>query len=524
MTTLSAKELREKKYFDAVAQKYDRTYGYNRPFTKYKIQKKTDEFINSIRPFLSQDTGLKILEIGCGTGEYTQTVASGLTQSDIVGLDISENVIKIAKRKCKKLKNVRFVVQSIYKTDFKANQFDIVYGFYSLHHMDVRKVFKEVYRILKPGGYVYFCEPNLLNPIVYAVKSSAYLKKIVGDSPEEWAINPLTVTKMATGFKVIKLSLSEYVLPVGFLNLENLKTLDKFLSILRFIPFFKYLGGSTQILMKKDGTLSLKEKYEIEKNFHDNWARKIRPEQVNSRGAFEAATAVENKFALAQMNGLRGGKILDLGCGMGDASLYFASRGAKVSSIDISPQMIGLVKKLAKEQGYLKNINAKVMVAENLEFPSSYFDYVFGNGILHHVERDAALKEVYRVLRPGGIATFIEPLAHNPIINIYRKVAEKVRTPTEEPIKYSQLDKLTQARFKKAFHKEFHLMTLLIFIWFFVVERVDPNKQRYWKKIIDDADQIKGTFLLLKRIDELILRSFPGMRKYCWNTVLVYKK
>ena len=269
---------------------------------------------------------------------------------------------------------------------------------------------------------------------------------------------------------------------------------------------------------------NLEKRYQIERNFHDAWAKNIKPSDVNYKGAFQAVTAVENKFALSQMGELRGKTILDLGCGMGDASMYFALRGAKVYAIDISPEMIKLVKRIARKLGYSRQITAKVMVAEKLEFSSSTFDYVFGNGILHHVVPDMALKEVYRVLKPGGVATFIEPLGYNPIINVYRRMARRVRTPFEVPLNYSQLNTLTQAKFRKMFHKEFHLTTLLIFLWFFVGEGVDPNEERYWKKIIDDADKVGSVFLFLRRIDEAIFKLAPAIKRYSWNTVLIYQK
>jgi len=269
---------------------------------------------------------------------------------------------------------------------------------------------------------------------------------------------------------------------------------------------------------------NLNKKYAIERTFHDEWAKSIKSKDINFRMAFKAETAIENRFALSQMPELKGKRILDLGCGMGDASLFFASQGARVCSIDISPGMISLVKKMSTKFQFGKNIDARVMVAEKLEFPNEHFDIVFGNGVLHHVIPSLALKEVYRVLKPGGVATFIEPLRHNPIINIYRKIADKVRTPTEKPLDYYSLTKLTKEKFRINFHEEFHLFTLLIFIKFLLIDGVNPNKERYWKKIIDDEKKIKREFHFLYNIDNFIFRWFKSVRKYAWNTVIVYIK
>src|SRR3972149_1515875 len=264
--------------------------------------------------------------------------------------------------------------------------------------------------------------------------------------------------------------------------------------------------------------------HEIEKKFHDEWAKTIKEEDVNYTKAFTAETASENRYALSNFGNLVQARILDLGCGMGDASLYFATKKARVHAVDISPEMIKLVRRLATKKGYAKKLKAEVMVAEQLKFPSRYFDYVFGNGILHHVQVDVALKEVCGVLKPNGIAVFIEPLGHNPVINIYRKIANKVRTVTETPLNYSQLDRLTTAKYKSHYHKEFHLFTLLIFLWFYFVESADPNKERYWKKIINDADRIKGPYRIFEVFDNFLFKAFPYLRKFSWNTVLVYKK
>lgn len=270
--------------------------------------------------------------------------------------------------------------------------------------------------------------------------------------------------------------------------------------------------------------MDLSKKYKIEREFHDNWAKSIVPEKVNYIQAFEAYTALENRFALKNLKPIKDKKILDIGCGMGDAAIYFGIKGARVEAVDISPGMIKVVKQLIKNKKLTGKVKAKVMVAEKLDYPSGYFDCVFGNGLLHHTAYDQTLKEVWRVLKPGGKAVFVEPLSHNPIINIYRKMAKEVRTPTEVPLNYLQLNKLSKANFKKTFHKEFHLFTLLTFVYFFVFEGSNPNKERYWKKIIDESKRIEWLFSKLYFLDRLFLTVFPFLRRYCWNTVLVFEK
>src|SRR3990172_12048660 len=210
---LSKFESSEKSHFDAIADRYDVNYGYGKPFTRYKIAKKALDFVRLIKPIFKTKY-LKMLEIGCGTGEYTGRVARLLPGSEIVGLDISDRIVKIAQSKCREFKNVSFVVRSAYNTDFKSDSLDVVYGFYVLHHLETKKIRKELLRILKPGGLAFFYEPNILNPIVFLIKSNKFLKKMVGDSPDEKAINPFALEKSFTGFRLVNLKFTEYIWPL----------------------------------------------------------------------------------------------------------------------------------------------------------------------------------------------------------------------------------------------------------------------------------------------------------------------
>jgi SAM-dependent methyltransferase len=74
------------------------------------------------------------------------------------------------------------------------------------------------------------------------------------------------------------------------------------------------------------------------------------------------------------------------------------------------------------------------MNAEELTFADDSFDFIFGTGILHHLDLNRAYQELSRVLRPNGVALFIEPLGHNPIINAYRNRTPDARTDDEHPL------------------------------------------------------------------------------------------
>ena len=262
---------------------------------------------------------------------------------------------------------------------------------------------------------------------------------------------------------------------------------------------------------------------DIEAAFHDEWADSMDVKNIPVIETFQGSTAFENRWILQQLSGkITGKKILDLGCGAGEASVYFALKGAEVTALDISTGMLEKVKELADLYG-VRNIKLACSCAEEMPFKSESFDIVYGNSVLHHAEIDTVLSEVSRILKPGGKAVFIEPLAHNPIINVYRKMASKHRTPDEKPLKYSDIS-IFNKYFATVFHKEFWFLSLGIFLWFYFIERVHPSTERYWKKIIKDEDRLSGVAKFLGRADEILLKALPILRPLCWNTTVLVTK
>lgn len=117
------------------------------------------------------------------------------------------------------------------------------------------------------------------------------------------------------------------------------------------------------------------------------------------------------QLAALLLGDLTGKEVLDYGCGMGEESIYLASLGARVTGIDISEVGVASLKKRAE---YHKlDIKAYEMRVDPTSFSDESFDCVHGLGILHHVGIEAGLAEVRRLLRPGGIAVFLEPMGNN---------------------------------------------------------------------------------------------------------------
>lgn len=259
---------------------------------------------------------------------------------------------------------------------------------------------------------------------------------------------------------------------------------------------------------------------QAEEVFHDQWAASEDVTNINVRHRNEACTAPEMRHIRRNLGDLRGKTLLDVGCGLGEASVYFALEGAIVTATDISPGMCEATQKLASANGV--TLETHVSAIEDLGLGSRSFDIIYTGNTLHHADLPVTLDNVLRHLKPDGMFASWDPVAYNPIINVYRAIATKVRTPDEHPLRLRDIREVT-SRFKNAEVSWFWFTSLLVFILMVIVQLRSPNKERFWKKVIDEADTWAWLYRPLAALDRGLLNLLPFLRPLCWNVVIVAK-
>jgi SAM-dependent methyltransferase len=258
-----------------------------------------------------------------------------------------------------------------------------------------------------------------------------------------------------------------------------------------------------------------------EEVFHDEWAASTDITKINVRKMNEACTAPEMRYIKNALGDLNGRTLLDVGCGLGEASVYFALLGANVTASDISPGMCDAARRLAEHNG--ATIKTHVSASEDLGFSAdTKFDIIYTGNTLHHVDINATMPLLLKHLEPNGTFVSWDPVAYNPAINYYRRHAMDVRTEDEHPLRLKDI-KSIRSNFVKSHVRWFWLSTLIIFIIMKFIQRRDPNKERYWKKIIEEAERWECIYYPLELLDKILL-ILPFFRPLCWNAVIVGRR
>ena len=131
----------------------------------------------------------------------------------------------------------------------------------------------------------------------------------------------------------------------------------------------------------------------------------------------------------ALVRGQAQARVLDLGCGAGHVSFHAAPHVREVVAYDLSLEMLDVVAHAAADKDLT---NIATQVAESMPFEDAGFDHVFSRYSAHHWhDLDAGLREVARVLKPGGCAVFVDSISPGlPLLDTYLQTVELLRDPS----------------------------------------------------------------------------------------------
>jgi len=240
-------------------------------------------------------------------------------------------------------------------------------------------------------------------------------------------------------------------------------------------------------------TAPVDERVERERRFHDD--RFADDPRTRIDRVYDVAARATAEYETEALSAGRAGAVLELGCGADTLAAALVAREADVTGIDISPVAVELAAARTPAARF------EVMNAEATTFADDQFDAVVGSGILHHLDLDAAAAELSRVLDPDGTAVFLEPLGHNPFVNLYRRLTPSLRTEDEHPLRVDDLRRL---------HRDFAEVDLTFHVLTALAAVPATRLGRTGRVVARGLD----------RLDQLLFRLLPPLRRYAWIVVI----
>lgn len=222
-------------------------------------------------------------------------------------------------------------------------------------------------------------------------------------------------------------------------------------------------------------------------------------------GAFHHDLTSHVRKTLDLLGAVSGKTVLDCGCGSGVTTVRLAQKDANVYSFDLSSELVELTRRRAEANGVEERIQLGQMQFEQMDYPDDFFDLAFGNMILHHVDCDAAGKELARVLKPGGRAVFAETSGRNKLLMFARRHLagkcgiDKYSTDGEKPLEKPELDALGR-----------HFTSMRIHYLEFLFFTTACSNVLKWR------DSTKWLQELLFNTDVFVYRRLPFLRKYSY--------
>ena len=191
--------------------------------------------------------------------------------------------------------------------------------------------------------------------------------------------------------------------------------------------------------------LSQRDQVEIERSAAEARKAVLAPVDVDRYLDPPADTAYGLEYAFHLLGDVHGKTVLDLGCGTGENLVPLVKRGAEVIGIDISPELVELARERLGSYGLTATLRDGSAYDTGLADES--VDVVFSMALLHHLDLPSARKEIYRILRPGGLFILREPVRFSSTLNVLRRLFPAPKADIsdfEHPMTRAEIATVTQ--------------------------------------------------------------------------------
>ncbi len=242
-------KLKQQEYFDRLAETTGEIWwGSSTPAGLRRLQRRAHLVIQKLSCFKDP----MVLEIGCGTGAFSKFILKELSSLHLTGCDISPKAIEIAANRYDSYKHVCFEVADATSMHYNTSIFDAVIGNSILHHiLPLEICLWECFRVLKPGGIIWFSEPNMLNPQIAIEKNVRFIGRLLQDTEDETAFFrwPLTKILRRIGFQDVSVQPFDFLHPIIPNSLIGI--FDSVGRLFEKTPFLREISGSLLIYARK---------------------------------------------------------------------------------------------------------------------------------------------------------------------------------------------------------------------------------------------------------------------------------
>ncbi len=198
--------------------------------------------------------------------------------------------------------------------------------------------------------------------------------------------------------------------------------------------------------------------------------------------------------------------VLEIGCGIGTDGFQFAKHGARYVGVDLTPMAIRII----QERFELFDLDGRFEVAnaeDQLPFSDNSFDHIYSCGVIHHSPNtEAIVREMYRVLRPGG--TFTVMVYNKTSINYYveimllRKIFRLMLYPSLMPLLIARLTGFEEWKLRK--HREIML-------------KRSPLSRQEWLSMNTDGPENPLSKVYNEEDALTLFQSFESVRTEVWH-------